>query len=96
VTTGQQLRQGLIERLNASRRLTVTEKMDEAEVALKEAPTSAGTAAGPITLRLVSARGEVLWSTTQTGSATQIADQATKALLDEIQKLERREGLKKP
>jgi DNA-directed RNA polymerase specialized sigma24 family protein len=44
---------------------------------------------GSVTLRLVNANGDVLWGTTQKGSAANVAGQVVKTLRQDVQRLKR-------
>jgi len=101
----QSLRDILVSGLQTMGRPTVTEHREEADAVLKgsvrqtqtrvDKNSGEGLMVRAITLRLVNAKGDVLWRWTTTGESSGedywgVAARVVKALLGEIQRLEQR------
>jgi hypothetical protein len=94
----QQVRDQLINSLPASGRFLITENPDEADAALKgtvkreaaqpDPNSGQPVEIGRVTLQLVNATGDVLWTSTQRSSTSTVARQSVNELLKLIQKLE--------
>jgi hypothetical protein len=86
----EQARQMLIDNLQSSNRFIVVETRGEADAVFKGSAkrVTKGGEKVSIALRLVNARGQVIWSRTYSGYVVDITDRIVKELLADIQRLE--------
>lgn len=86
----QQVREMLINNLQSSNRFIFVEARGEADAVFKGSArrVTKGSEKVSIALRLVNAKGQVIWSRTYSGYATDVTDRIVEDLLADIQRLE--------